>query len=90
MALNIKNERVHELAREAARRTGTTQTSALEAALEQYLAALGEQEAMSGSEARLARARDIVHLMRASLSDVDRDAMRTDLEEMYDEDGLPA
>ena len=33
MSLNIKNERVHELAREAARRTGMNQTSVIEAAL---------------------------------------------------------
>ncbi|ALX65727.1 type II toxin-antitoxin system VapB family antitoxin [Microbacterium sp. XT11] len=37
MALNIKNERVHELAREAARVSGLTQTSAIEEALVQYL-----------------------------------------------------
>lgn len=90
MAMNIKNERVHELAREAARRTGTTQTSALEAALEQYLETLGELDAASGAEVRLARARDVVDLMRTSMSDADREAMRTDVEEMYDEHGLPA
>jgi antitoxin VapB len=33
MSLNIKNERVHELAREAARVTGTSQTSAIEEGL---------------------------------------------------------
>lgn len=33
MGLNIKNERVHELAREAARVTGASQTSAIEQAL---------------------------------------------------------
>lgn len=90
MAMNIKKERVHELAREAARRTGTTQTSALEAALEQYLADLGERDAQSGTEARLARAREIVDQMRATMTDADRASMRTDLAEMYDEDGLPA
>ncbi len=37
MSLNIKNERVHELVREAARRTGRSQTSVVEAALEAYL-----------------------------------------------------
>ena len=34
MSLNIKNEHVHELAREAARRTGRTQTGAIQLALE--------------------------------------------------------
>lgn len=38
MALNIKNARVHELAREAARRTGRSQTGAIELALEKLLA----------------------------------------------------
>lgn len=90
MAMNIKNDRVHALAREAARRTGTTQTSALEAALEQYLAGLGERDAQVGAEAKLVRAHEIVDQMRATMTDADRVAMRTDLAEMYDEDGLPA
>ena len=38
MALNIKNERVCRLAKEAAERTGRSQVSVLEAALEDYLA----------------------------------------------------
>ncbi|MGH3425128.1 MAG: type II toxin-antitoxin system VapB family antitoxin, partial [Nocardioidaceae bacterium] len=37
MSLNIKNERVHDLAREAAQRTGRTQTSVIEEALAQLL-----------------------------------------------------
>lgn len=37
MALNIKNERVHQLALEAARVTGKTQTGAIEEALERLL-----------------------------------------------------
>lgn len=40
MSLNIKNEHVHELAREAARRTGKSQTSVIEEALERLLADL--------------------------------------------------
>ncbi len=42
MSLNIKNPRVHELAREVARRTGLTQTGAVEAALERMLSDLAE------------------------------------------------
>ncbi len=90
MALNIKNERVHDLAREAARRTGATQVSALEAALEQYLSGLGDDEALPSSERKLAQAQEIVGAMRDSLTDADREAMRADLEGMYDEHGLPA
>ena len=37
MSLNIKNEHVHELAREAARRTGKSQTSVIEEALTKFL-----------------------------------------------------
>ena len=43
MSLNIKNERVHALAREAARRTGMNQTSVIEAALERLLAELDDE-----------------------------------------------
>lgn len=44
MSLNIKNERVHELAREAARRTGLGQTGAIEAALVQLLKTLADED----------------------------------------------
>ncbi len=40
MSLNIKNEHVHELAREAARRTGKSQTSVIEEALTKFLSDL--------------------------------------------------
>jgi antitoxin VapB len=40
MSLNIKNEHVHDLAREAARRTGKSQTSVVEEALTKLLADL--------------------------------------------------
>jgi antitoxin VapB len=39
VSLNIKNNRVHALAREAARVTGKSQTGAIEEALERLLAA---------------------------------------------------
>ena len=37
MSLNIKNPRVHALAREAAKRTGQNQTSVIETALQRLL-----------------------------------------------------
>lgn len=88
MAMNIKNPRVHALAREAAERTGASQTSALEAALEDYLAGLDD----AGDEVagRVARAQELVAQIRKSWTDADLAAMRRDLDEMYDEDGLPA
>ncbi|UUZ45981.1 type II toxin-antitoxin system VapB family antitoxin [Janibacter limosus] len=90
MAMNIKNERVHELAREAARRTGSTQTSAPEAAPGAVPVRLREQDAHSGPQAKLVRARALVDQIHASMADEDRAAMRADLEMMYDEEGLPA
>ena len=48
MSLNIKNERVHELAREAARRTGQSQTGVIEQALERLLADLEHERRSIG------------------------------------------
>ena len=45
MSLNIKNPRVHSLAREVARRAGLTQTAAIEKALELMLAGISEHDA---------------------------------------------
>ena len=88
MALNIKNPRVHALAREAAERTGASQTSAMEAALEEYLAGLDD----AGDEVaeRVVRAQELVAQIRESWTDADLEAMRRHVDEMYDEDGLPA
>lgn len=83
MALNIKNERVVALAREAAHRTGQTQTSALEQALTQYLAGLPDAQ-----QHRAARVHDLVVEFNAGLTDDDRAAMRRAGEELYDETGL--
>lgn len=77
MGLNIKNERVHELAREAARLTGGNQTSAIELALERFLADL--DRAHVGS-AHL----DLVRTMQRAAVDLD---LATD--ELYDDNGLP-
>lgn len=76
MSLNIKNEQVHRLAREAARRTGRTQTGAIELALEQLLASLADEESsldelIAGLQADVA-----VH-----------GPLSTD--DLYDEAGLP-
>ena len=80
--MNIKNERVHEMVREAARRTGRSQTSVVEAALEAYLAGLD-----STRDARAERLREILADFDDLLTDTDRAAMTTD--ELYDEAGLP-
>ncbi|WP_159622784.1 type II toxin-antitoxin system VapB family antitoxin [Ruania rhizosphaerae] len=82
MSLNIKNERVHELAREAARRAGTSQTSAIEAALEQYLRSFDATTAAARSadlDFLLHDVRTRLHAAGASLS----------TDDLYDDQGLP-
>ena len=77
MGLNIKNERVHALAREAAQRTGLTQTSVIELALERLLAS------MPGSEdARRARIERLLTELRTDITG----PVGTD--DLYDDAGL--
>lgn len=79
MGLNIKNERVCELAREAAERSGLSQTAAIEQALSAYLRELTKDE-------RRARIDFILSDIDARLTDEDRKALTTDW--LYDENGL--
>jgi antitoxin VapB len=76
VSLNIKNERVHAMAREAAERLGTTQTGAIEEALRRLLA--------QGTETRRARIDVILADMRARIGEAPLDT-----DELYDEGGLP-
>ena len=92
MALNIKNDRVCRLAKEAAERTGRTQVSVLEDALERYLAELASAEAARERQVteRRHRVNQIVAEFNEGLTDEDRAAIRRYVdEEMYDADGLP-
>jgi len=84
MSLNIKNPRVHALAREASARTGLSQTSVIEQALERLLDDLGR----TGREDRESRIARILADVDASLSDDDRAALLSD--DLYDAAGLPA
>jgi antitoxin VapB len=77
MSLNIKNPRVHELAREAARRSGMTQTAAIEKALELMLAEMDEED--TAIDALLEGLQKDIEV-RGPLQDAD----------LYDESGLPA
>lgn len=77
MALNIKNEHVHELAREVAQRTGRNQTSAIELALQKLLDELDRE---TSDDARLQHIRAMQE--RAASLDLDTD-------DLYDEIGLP-
>lgn len=86
MSLNIKNPRVHALAREAAALEGTTQTGAIERALTRLIAEHAAKEALLTKRERVA------HLevwLAANITDADRVAIDKTVAEMYDEDGLP-
>lgn len=85
MSLNIKNERVHQLAREAASRTGLSQTSVIETALLAYLRSLDDDK-----DAKRRRVDEILAVFDARLSDQDRAEMTAFMNDMYDEaTGLP-
>lgn len=87
MGLNIKNERVHALAREAARVTGKSQTGAIEEALRRLLAEYGD----AGDA--VDRRRRVDAILAHSLTWVDPgdgDHVRSDHDLHDPETGLPA
>lgn len=86
MSLNIKNERVHALAREAAELTGTTQTGAIEQALERLIA---EHRGRQIDRDRLRRIDGLGAWLAENITDADRAAVDQAMAEMYDEHGLP-
>lgn len=92
MAMNIKNEHVHALAREAARRTGRSQTSVMEEALEAFVRRLDEADGALERERdrRHDRTREILAEVDALLTDEDRAAMCRAAGDLYDDRGLPA
>ncbi len=84
MSLNIKNERVHDLVREAARLTGKSQTSVVEEALRRYLDQIEQAENRASRDAELDQ---LLAQMRRELAGVDLHAA---IEDLYDPDtGLP-
>jgi len=85
MSLNIKNERVHQLVRDAAQRTGLSQTSVIEEALKHYLRDLDEQQS-----ATRRRVDEILAVFDARLTDQDRAEMTKMMDDLYDDEtGLP-
>jgi antitoxin VapB len=84
MSINIKNPRVHELARRAAALTGESQNSVIERALVKLL---DELEAESIADSRRRRVERILADIDRRLTDADRLALSTD--DLYDEAGLP-
>ena len=87
MGLNIKNPRVHELAREVARRTGATQTSAIEDALQRRL---DDLQAVDDDEARHGRLLRLMDEIEAEATDEQRAATQAAAEALYDDKDLPA
>lgn len=83
MVLNIKNQRVHDLARRAAEVTGKTQTGAIEEALERLLA---EHDA-DPRTARIDRVVQAVQLVVAEQRADDADPTNSEItsaEDLYD------
>ena len=83
VSLNIKNEHVHDLVRQAAERTGLSQTSVVEEAISQLLRRLDAEQ-----DERRRRVDEILDDIRGLLTDEDRAALNSDF--LYDENGLPA
>jgi antitoxin VapB len=76
---------VHQLAREAAQRSGLSQTGVIEEALLQYLRSLDDEQ-----EAKRRRVDEILATFDARLTDEDRAEMRAFMNDLYDDEtGLP-
>ena len=86
MSLNIKNERVCRLAKEAAALTGQTQVRVLEPALERFIE---ERSKAVEAQERIRRTTALLAEIHAHITDEDRAAATRFMEEMYDENGLP-
>jgi antitoxin VapB len=91
MGLNIKNERITALVRQLARRTGMTQTGAIEEAVRSKLAELEEADrGAPDSGVKQAGARQLLDELRRSLTAAERSELRAAEGELYDDAGLPA
>ncbi|WP_159450222.1 type II toxin-antitoxin system VapB family antitoxin [Demequina sp. NBRC 110056] len=88
MALNIKNEATVALVRELAEKTGQTQTSAIETAVREALERLGDDDHARRTQERYDRAMVIIREIHASMTDEEREALRTAEDDLYDENGL--
>jgi antitoxin VapB len=84
VSLNIKNERTHALVRELAEATGLSQTSAVEQAVERWLEEIKRQQSRRDAH------RALLDEYLAHVTDESRDAMQRAMDELYDENGLPA
>lgn len=86
--MNIKNERVHDLARQAASVTGKSQTGAIEEALTRLLADYDIDPGQRRVAAKVDKVHGIVRAYLDTPSDPDRTILR--VEDLFDEQtGLP-
>ena len=88
MGLNIKSQRAVALIRELAARTGTNQTAAIEDAVARRLSELDLEET-ANADARNAAAEKVLRELEKLLTDEDRQLMRQNESELYDDKGLP-
>ncbi|WP_022926056.1 type II toxin-antitoxin system VapB family antitoxin [Serinicoccus marinus] len=90
MSLNIKSERVHALAREAARVTGRSQTGAVEEALTRLLRDYEIDPDRAGLEPRMERVRAVVDAYTAADAQLGPEVEITTTDDLYDDrTGLP-
>ncbi len=82
MGMNIKNGRVHELARTLSQATGKSMTAVIEEALEEKLAQLERDREMPGKIAWLEQ--------RLKELGPPPPGLTSDHSDLYDDDGLPA
>lgn len=88
MGLNIKNQRVHDLARQAAAVTGKSQTAAIEEALTRLLADHDIDPEQQRTAAKVDRVHGIVRAYLDNGPSADREIDR--VEDLFDErTGLP-
>jgi antitoxin VapB len=90
MGMNIKDERVHAMAKELAARRGTTVTDAVRQALIAALerSANSKQAAKSAQEAKKQELLNLLQRFKG-LQWADGRSSRELQDELYDEDGLP-
>ena len=86
MSLNIKNEQTVALVRELARRTGLSQTSAVEEAVR---ARLAELEGRHRRNARRAEVDKLLSSLDRSITDRQRESIHLGEKALYDDHGLP-
>lgn len=88
MSLNIKSQRTVALVRELAARIGSSQTAAVEDAVARRLAEL-DREQDAAAETRRAAAEGVLRELHRLLTDEDKQAVRDNEADLYDDNGLP-